>query len=113
MTDGDAGPTLDLDKGQAIDFYRRMLLVRRFEEAAGRLYMQGKIKGFLHLYTGQEAVAVGSISALRDTDYVVSHYRDHGHALIKGMDPGRAMAELCGKATGSSGGRGSGQEEGS
>jgi pyruvate dehydrogenase E1 component alpha subunit len=106
MTDGDAGPAPDLDKSQAIDFYRRMLLVRRFEETAGRLYVQGVIKGFLHLYTGQEAVAVGSISALRDTDYVVSHFRDHGHALARGMDPALAMAELCGKATGTSGGRG-------
>ena len=68
--------------------------------------MQGKIRGFLHLYIGEEAIAVGAISALRPDDYVIGHYRDHGHAIAKGMDPKIAMAELCGKATGSSGGKG-------
>ena len=68
--------------------------------------MQGKIRGFLHLYIGQEAVAVGAMSSLKIDDYVVSHYRDHGHALARGMDPNVAMAELYGKATGSSGGKG-------
>ena len=97
---------VNLEKNQATEFYRKMMLVRRFEEASGRLYMQGKIRGFLHLYIGEEAIAVGSISALNDDDYVVSHYRDHGHALVKGMDPKVIMAELFGKATGSSGGRG-------
>ena len=97
---------LVIEKGQAAQYYRRMLLIRRFEETSGRLYMQGKIRGFLHLYIGEEAIAVGSISALEENDYVVSHYRDHGHALMKGIDPKVAMAELCGKATGSSGGRG-------
>jgi len=88
------------------DYYRRMLLIRRFEEASSRQYMQRKIGGFLHLYIGQEAVAVGAISALNEADYVVSHYRDHGHALARGMDPNAVMAELYGKATGSSAGRG-------
>ena len=88
------------------EYYRMMLLIRRFEEACGRLYMQGRIRGFLHLYIGEEAIAVGSISALDEQDYVVSHYRDHGHALMKGMEPKVVMAELCGKATGSSGGKG-------
>ncbi len=97
---------LNLDEAQVADLYRSMVLIRRFEEAASRLYMQGKIRGFLHLYTGEEAIASGAISALGELDYVVSHYRDHGHALCKGMDPKTAMAELCGKATGSSGGRG-------
>ena len=106
VTNGDARPAPDLDKGQAVGWYRLMLLVRRFEEAAARLYARGKIRGLLHLYTGQEAVAVGAVSALRDSDYVVSHYRDHGHALAKGVEPRSAMAELCGKATGTSGGRG-------
>ena len=87
-------------------FYRQMQLIRRFEEAGARLYMQGAIRGFLHLYVGQEAVAVGAISTLGPDDYVISHYRDHGHALARGMDPRVVMAELCGKATGSSGGRG-------
>ncbi len=96
----------NLNKQQAADFLRQMLLIRRFEEASGRLYMQGKIRGFIHLYIGQEAVAVGAISALGPEDYVISHHRDHGHALAKGLDPKRAMAEIFGKATGCSGGRG-------
>ena len=95
-----------LNKQQLAEFYRQMLLIRRFEEACGRLYMQGKIRGFLHLYIGEEAIAVGAISALRPDDYVIGHYRDHGHAIAKGMDPKIAMAELCGKSTGSSGGKG-------
>ena len=95
-----------LNKQQLADFYRQMLLIRRFEEACGRLYMQGKIRGFLHLYIGEEAIAVGTMAALRPDDYVIGHYRDHGHAIAKGMDPKIAMAELCGKATGSSGGKG-------
>jgi len=97
---------MDLDRRQVADLYEQMLLIRRFEEQSGRLYMQGKIKGFLHLYIGQEAIAVGSISRLREDDYIITHYRDHGHALSRGMDPGVIMAELMGKATGSSGGRG-------
>ncbi|MCI0439116.1 MAG: pyruvate dehydrogenase (acetyl-transferring) E1 component subunit alpha [Chloroflexi bacterium] len=97
---------LNLDKAQVADFYKQMLLIRRFEEASARLYMQGKIRGFLHLYIGEEAIAVGAISALSKDDYVVTHYRDHGHALAKGIDPKAAMAELCGKATGCSGGKG-------
>ena len=97
---------MDLDKAQVAELYERMLLIRRFEEQSGRMYMQGKIKGFLHLYIGQEAIAVGAISALRADDYVITHYRDHGHALAKKMDPKVVMAELLGKATGSSGGKG-------
>ncbi|MDA1349093.1 MAG: pyruvate dehydrogenase (acetyl-transferring) E1 component subunit alpha, partial [Chloroflexi bacterium] len=95
-----------MDKSQVRETYRQMLLIRRFEEASSRLYMQGKIRGFLHLYIGQEAVAVGAIPALNADDYVISHYRDHGHALARGMDPKVVMAELFGKATGSSGGKG-------
>ena len=95
-----------LNKQRLAEFYRQMLLIRRFEEACGRLYMQGKIRGFLHLYIGEEAIAVGVMAALRPDDYVIGHYRDHGHAIAKGMDPKIAMAELCGKATGSSGGKG-------
>ena len=97
---------INIDKAQVADFYRKMLLIRRFEEASGRLYMQGLIRGFLHLYIGEEAVAVGAISLLEPQDYVITHYRDHGHALARGMDPKACMAELCGKATGSSGGKG-------
>lgn len=97
---------LSLHRSQVAEYLKQMLLIRRFEEAGGRLYMQGKIRGFLHLYIGEEAIAVGSISALDPDDYVISHYRDHGHALTKGMEPNVVMAELYGKATGSSGGKG-------
>lgn len=88
------------------DLYRQMLLIRRCEEEAARAYAQGKIGGFLHLYIGQEAVAVGSIAALRPEDYVVTTYRDHGVALAKGMTARALMAELFGKATGCSKGLG-------
>lgn len=87
-------------------FYRNMLLIRRFEERCGRLYMEQKISGFLHLYIGEEAIATGAISALRGDDYIITHYRDHGHALARGVDVGAIMAELMGKATGCSGGKG-------
>ena len=96
----------NIDKDLATELYEKMLLIRRFEEASGRLYMQGKIRGFLHLYIGEEAIAAGAISVLRDDDYVVTHYRDHGHALARGLDANVIMAELMGKATGCSGGRG-------
>ena len=98
--------TTESEKLQTAQLYEHMLLIRKFEEQSGRLYMQGKIRGFLHLYIGQEAIAVGAISALRDDDYVITHYRDHGHALAKGLDPKVVMAELMGKATGCSGGKG-------
>ena len=97
---------VNIDKAQVAEFYRKMLVIRRFEEASARLYMQSLIRGFLHLYIGEEAVAVGAISALGPQDYVITHYRDHGHALARGMDPKACMAELCGRATGSSGGKG-------
>ncbi|HMZ59832.1 MAG TPA: pyruvate dehydrogenase (acetyl-transferring) E1 component subunit alpha, partial [Leptospiraceae bacterium] len=83
-----------------------MFLIRRFEEAAAKAYSSGKIGGFCHLYIGQEAVGVGSIAAIGPNDSIVSTYRDHGHALARGMDPKGLMAELFGKATGCSGGYG-------
>jgi pyruvate dehydrogenase E1 component alpha subunit len=83
-----------------------MRLIRRFEEESARAYAQGKIGGFLHLYIGQEAVAVGAARALEKDDYVLATYRDHGHALARGLDPGRAMAELFGRDTGCSRGLG-------
>jgi pyruvate dehydrogenase E1 component alpha subunit len=83
-----------------------MLNIRRFEEKAAEMYARGKIHGFLHLYIGQEAVATGAIAALRPDDYLVTHYREHGHALARGLDPKGVMAELFGKATGVVGGRG-------
>ncbi len=84
----------------------QMLLIRRFEEKAAEMYALGKIGGFLHLYIGQEAVAVGAISTLRPDDYVIAGYREHGHALAKGADPRRVMAELFGRRDGVSKGKG-------
>ena len=83
-----------------------MYLIRRFEESCGENYSRGLIRGFLHLYTGEEAIAVGSISALREDDFIVTHYRDHGHAIARGLDPSALMAELFGKRTGVSRGKG-------
>jgi pyruvate dehydrogenase E1 component alpha subunit len=90
----------------SIELLRTMVKIRRFEEKAAEMYARGKIKGFLHLYIGQEAIATGAIAALRDDDYIVSHYREHGHALARGLDPNRVMAELFGRETGVTGGRG-------
>ncbi|HQY60321.1 MAG: pyruvate dehydrogenase (acetyl-transferring) E1 component subunit alpha [Myxococcales bacterium] len=86
--------------------YRQMRLIRRLEEEAARAYAQGKIGGFLHLYIGQEAVAVGACAALQPGDYVVTTYRDHGIAIAKGMSARAMMAELFGKSTGCSQGLG-------
>ena len=96
----------EMDREIARGLYRQMHFIRRFEEECGAQYAQGRIRGFLHLYIGEEAVGVGAISVLGDDDYVVSHYRDHGHALARGMNPSAVMAELMGKAAGVSGGRG-------
>jgi len=85
---------------------RDMLLVRRFEEKAAEAYALGKIGGFCHLYIGQEAVAAGSLAALREDDYVICSYREHGQALVRGIPPTAVMAELFGKATGCSKGKG-------
>jgi pyruvate dehydrogenase E1 component subunit alpha len=85
---------------------REMLLIRRFEEKAAEAYALGKIGGFCHLYIGQEAVAVGSLAALRDDDYVIGSYREHGQALVRGIPANAVMAELFGKATGCSRGKG-------
>ena len=96
----------DLSKVQLLEFYRQMRLIREFERECERQYTRGNIKGFLHVYTGEEAIAVGAISTLKPEDYVVTHYRDHGQALARGMDTNRVMAELFGKATGVSKGKG-------
>ncbi len=94
-------------KEQLLDFYKQMLLIRRFEEKAGQLYGLGLIGGFCHLYIGQEAVAVGLQSALDgDKDSVITGYRDHGHMLAYGIDPKVIMAELTGRAAGISKGKG-------
>ena len=95
-----------MEKWQYVDLLRQMLLIRRFEEKAAEMYMRGKIGGFLHLYVGEEAMAVGSISTLKPQDYIVSHYREHGHALARGIEPRRIMAELFGRSTGTSKGKG-------
>jgi len=97
------GPT---DKRQLLDFYRQMLLIRRFEERAGQLYGMGLIGGFCHLYIGQEAVAVGMQSVAKKGDEIITAYRDHGHMLAAGMDPREVMAELTGRSGGSSKGKG-------
>ncbi|AUX23032.1 pyruvate dehydrogenase E1 subunit alpha [Sorangium cellulosum] len=89
-----------------LSLYRDMFRIRRFEEEAARAYAQGKIGGFLHLYIGQEPIAVGACAALRPDDYVITTYRDHGLALARGMSPRAAMAELYGKVTGCSKGLG-------
>jgi pyruvate dehydrogenase E1 component alpha subunit len=89
-----------------IGYYRKVVEIRRFEEEAARAYAQGKIGGFLHLYIGQEAVAVGAAASLEPHDYVMQTYRDHGIALALGMTPNAAMAELFGKDTGCSRGFG-------
>ncbi len=91
---------------QWLAFFREMLLIRRFEEKAGQLYGMGLIGGFCHLYIGQEAVAVGIQHALTDKDSVITGYRDHGHMLVCGMDPRNVMAELTGRSTGYSKGKG-------
>ncbi|MEX1050455.1 MAG: thiamine pyrophosphate-dependent enzyme, partial [Gemmatimonadales bacterium] len=100
---------MTLEPGRA-DFYRglyrQMLLVRRFEEKAGESYAQGKIGGFCHLYIGQEAVAIGALAALRADDYVFTSYREHAHAIARGITARAVMAELFGKDTGCSRGKG-------
>jgi len=94
------------DKASLLNLYREMLLIRRFEEKTAEMYQAAKIGGFCHLNIGEEATIVGTISALRPTDYVYSTYREHGHAIAKGVDPRAVMAELFGKETGTSHGRG-------
>lgn len=98
-------PTEDV-RALLLKLYRQMLLVRRFEEAAAREYSKGNIGGFLHLYIGQEACAVGALSALDEKDYVVTTYRDHAQALVRGTPARVCMAELFGKVTGCSKGLG-------
>ena len=93
-------------RDKLLAFYRDMLLIRRFEEKAGQLYGMGLIGGFCHLYIGQEAVCTGIQHALTDRDSVITSYRDHGHMLVCGMDPRRVMAELTGRVTGYSKGKG-------
>jgi pyruvate dehydrogenase E1 component alpha subunit len=94
------------NKETLLDWYRQMVVIRRFEERCAELYQQGLIGGFLHLYIGQEATGVGAVAALREQDHVITAYRDHGIALARGLDVNRVMAEMLGKRTGVSGGKG-------
>ena len=87
-------------------WYESMLLLRKFEEKTGQLYGQQKIRGFCHLYIGQEALASGAMTAIRDDDNMITAYRDHGLAIVKGITPNECMAELYGKATGCTKGKG-------
>lgn len=96
----------NFDKKTYLQWYEQMLLMRKFEEKAGQLYGMQKIRGFCHLYIGQEAVAAGMMSALREDDNLITAYRDHGLALAKGMTANECMAELYGKATGCTKGKG-------
>ncbi len=101
-----AAPSARLEAELAKRLLTQMQLIRRFEEKAAEMYAMGKIGGFLHLYIGQEAVAVGATSTTRTDDYAVSSYREHGHCLAKGSDPKRIMAELFGRRDGLSKGKG-------
>ena len=105
MTTAPATPA-ELDREQGLALLRELLLIRRFEEKAAELYSLGKIRGFLHLYIGEEAVAAGAVPALGPDDALVATYRDHGHALARGLPAASLMAEMYGKATGCSRGRG-------
>ena len=104
----EAAPTLPFDKQKALRFYEQMVHIREFEELCERAFRRGThgIGGYLHLYSGEEAIAVGILGALREDDCFLGHYRDHAYALARGSEPGQVMAEICGKATGCSKGKG-------
>lgn len=104
--DGGLESKSKLDNRYVLDLYEDMLLGRNFEDMCAQMYYRGKMFGFVHLYNGQEAVSTGIIKAMRESDYVCSTYRDHVHALSKGVSPRLVMAELFGKETGCSRGRG-------
>jgi pyruvate dehydrogenase E1 component alpha subunit len=95
-----------MDNQRLISLYRQMLLIRVFEDKSAEMYTKAKIAGFLHLTNGQEAIAVGAMAALNPDDDLFTHYRDHGYAILKGAAPEKVMAELYGRATGTTGGRG-------
>jgi pyruvate dehydrogenase E1 component alpha subunit len=98
--------TAAIDREHGLELLRQMLLVRRFEEKCVELYSATKIRGFMHLYIGEEAVAVGAMQALTPEDAIVATYREHGHALVRGVSPGSIMAEMYGKVEGCARGRG-------
>ncbi|MCZ8019923.1 pyruvate dehydrogenase (acetyl-transferring) E1 component subunit alpha [Novosphingobium sp.] len=101
-----SGVKVRLDAPHCRELLRQMLRIRRFEEKCAELYTKEKIRGFLHLYIGEEAIATGVMQALEPQDAVVATYREHGHALARGIDPRAIMAEMFGKREGCSGGRG-------
>ena len=94
------------DASTCHELLSQMALIRRFEEEAGRQYQKAKAGGFLHLAIGEEATIVGTTSVMREEDYLIGTYRTHGHAIARGTDPKRVMAELFGRVDGTSGGRG-------
>ncbi len=98
--------TAEIDREHGLELLRQMLRVRRFEEKCVELYSATKIRGFMHLYIGEEAVAVGAMQALTAQDAIVATYREHGHALVRGVSPGSIMAEMYGKVEGCARGRG-------
>ncbi len=98
--------TLSIDKTLGLKFLYQMMLIRRFEEKSAEMYTKEKIRGFLHLYIGEEAVATGVVNALKPEDNLLCTYREHGHALVRGVDAGSIMAEMYGKYQGCSKGRG-------
>jgi pyruvate dehydrogenase E1 component alpha subunit len=107
LTDGGGGSRFDLpDADTCRELLTSMAVIRRFEEEAGRQYQRAKIGGFLHLAAGEEATIVGTTSVMRDDDYLIGTYRTHGHAIARGTEPKRVMAELFGRVDGTSRGRG-------
>jgi pyruvate dehydrogenase E1 component alpha subunit len=102
----DATAALDVSREQVLHLLAQMLRIRQFEERCAQLYTELKIRGFLHLYNGEEAIAVGVLECLEAQDAVVATYREHGHALARGVPMDALMAEMFGKRTGASGGRG-------
>ncbi|EOR93737.1 Pyruvate dehydrogenase E1 component alpha subunit [Arcticibacter svalbardensis MN12-7] len=98
--------SVEITKDTYLYWYESMLLMRKFEEKTGQLYGQQKIRGFCHLYIGQEAVVAGTMSVLKPEDSMITAYRDHAHAIAKGVSPNAVMAEMYGKATGTSRGKG-------
>src|SRR3954463_12651318 len=94
------------DASTCYELLARMALIRRFEEEAGRQYQRAKAGGFLHLAIGEEATIVGTASVMHEEDYLIGTYRTHGHAIARGIEPKRVMAEIFGRSDGTSGGRG-------
>ena len=88
--------TAEIPKETLMEMYRLMVLIRRFEETVSELWMAGKVPGLVHLYIGEEAVAVGTCTALRKDDYILSTHRGHGHAIAKGLKVNKLMAEIMG-----------------